>query len=926
VGRRQERSRVETVIDGALGGGVRLLLLTGEPGVGKTRLAQEASIEARRRGFLVATGRCYEPEQGVPFYPMLEALAMTYLAAPRSIQEEMPRRWPYLSRLLPDQSYGHPMSSSGGEEEQQWLFRAVTSFVQAIAVEVPVAVLLDDLHWSDSSSLKLLLHLVRHTRGHRVLLMGTYRDIDVHQGHPLQRALIDLNREQLVERLVVRPLPPPATTELIAAIVGGTEISPAVADLVHLNTDGNPLFVQEVIRAMLERGDLYQDNGCWTARNLEEIRVPEGVRSTISERLLRLSPQTQAVLYEASVVGQSFAFEALQRISQRREEEVERALEEAAAVGLVSEVGEDKYAFNHALTQQAFYDDLPARRRRRLHLAVAEALDSLPDSLRNQRAGDIARHFIESGDTERALPHALQAGDQAQQVFAYSEAERYYRMALELGSATWSSPVGAERIGESPLPIEGLAKLGGVLNILQEYDEALAVLERASELYRQRGDLDRQAGVIAQIGWIHRLRGTEEEGIARISTLIDSLERKPASHFALACLGIALTRLYFSLGRYEEELAAAERASSDARAADNDFLRAITEARRGAALITIGRRDDARAVLQEAVALVETTADRASTGADFLASWAKRTEVPFLTSTGAGLLESLAQIYRDSGDFERSRQYFEQALEVAEQAGIPGRTGWALVKLGGLAFLFGDWLGADAYFERASRIFGTTHAARYSRLQIAQLGLAKGELEEATQSLQEIIADSDPRRDLWLLRQAQRLLAERDLVESRPRAALRRLEPLLDRPGLQEPQVTALLPLLAWAHLRLGDRVATEEVLGRCLQRARAQSYRLAEADALRTRGMLRTMQKRWEEARGDFEQAISLSGSMPFPYGEARARYEYGTMCSEAGEPTQARDQWEAALAILQRLGARYDIELVMRALPEARAVQPHP
>jgi tetratricopeptide (TPR) repeat protein len=339
--------------------------------------------------------------------------------------------------------------------------------------------------------------------------------------------------------------------------------------------------------------------------------------------------------------------------------------------------------------------------------------------------------------------------------------------------------------------------------------------------------------------------------------------------------------------------------------------------------MTLGRSDDARAVLQETIGLVETGAGPGSTGADLLASWAASTGVPFLSSTGAGLLESLAQIYRDGGEFEQSRQYLEQALELAEKAGIPGRTGWALLKLSGLAFLLGYWPDARAYFERASRIFGLADAASYCRLHVAQLGLAEGDVEKAAESLETIIRRADSRRDLWLVRQAQRLLAERDLLDGRPESALARLEPLVDRPGLQEPQVTALMPLLAWAHLQLGDELEAEEILTRCLERARAQNHRLATADAIRIRGMLRTQQSKWKEAFSDFDEVTSLAKSMPYPYAEAQALYQSGmTHVRRRGllewRPAtgQAREHLQNALAIFQRLGARPYVERTEQAL----------
>lgn len=369
VGRKHVIGRVLTAIDAVVGGNGRLVLLAGEPGIGKTRLAQELAMEAGKRGFLVATGRCYEPEQVVPFYPFLEALAVAHAAAPRGIREEIPRRWPYLGGLLPEDAVERlthtrsPWTSSF--EGQQRLFRAVSGFLCAAAAEMPVAILLDDLHWADDDSLKLLLHLARHTRAGRILLLGTYRDVEIGARHPLERALVDLNRDRLVERVVVHRLDLKGTTELIGEASGGdAAVWPEFAAAVRDATNGNPFFIREIVRMLVGHGDLYQLDGRWHRRDFEEIHPPQTVRAAILQRLARLPPPTEAVLHEASVLGETFNFDDLRALGSYSEEELDEALEAAVSAGLIRETGPGPYTFNHILTQQALYSNLSARRRR----------------------------------------------------------------------------------------------------------------------------------------------------------------------------------------------------------------------------------------------------------------------------------------------------------------------------------------------------------------------------------------------------------------------------------------------------------------------------------------------------------------------------------------------------------------------------------
>jgi transcriptional regulator with XRE-family HTH domain len=267
VARQEEVSRILAAVDAVVEGMGRLILLRGEPGIGKTRLAQEAMVHLHDRSFLVAAGRCYEAEQAAPFYPFLEALSRLYAVCPTAIRSEVPHRWAYLGQLLPGQGVFPPARGPDAQEERRRLFRAVTSFLQTISVAIPVAVMLDDLHWADASSVKLLVYLARETRADRVLLLGTYRDVEVNPQHALGMALRDLDREGIMEGISVRPLSEEGTAAMIAAILETERVSEELAALVHQRTEGNPFFIQQVLRALVERDAVSHREGDWTHRS-----------------------------------------------------------------------------------------------------------------------------------------------------------------------------------------------------------------------------------------------------------------------------------------------------------------------------------------------------------------------------------------------------------------------------------------------------------------------------------------------------------------------------------------------------------------------------------------------------------------------------------------------------------------------------------
>ena len=891
VARDDELRRILPAVDAVAGGSGRLLFLVGEPGVGKTRLAQEITLQLRNRSFLVASGRCYEPQEAVPFYPFLEALGTLYTAAPSSIRAGIARRWPYLVRLLPNVHQPAPAGSAEGREDQERLFWSVTGFVQVIAEEMPVALLLDDLHWADTTSLALLQHLARHTRAYRALLLGTYRDVDVGQQHPLERALQDLNREQLAERVSIRGLEREGTAALIATTFDEEEVSVEFSQLVYQHTEGNPFFVQEVLRALVERGDIYREDGRWERREVEEIAVPESVRSAIRERLSRLSPEGQEILHEASVLGQTFTFDELRSVGNTSEDQVEAALQEAVEAGLVRFAQRDDYVFSHALTQHTLYTDLMPRRRRRVHLAAGETLERLPEVKRQERAAELAWHFLEGGERERALPYVMLAGYQAEAVFAHSEAERHYRTVSEL----------AREVGDGGREAEALERLSAVLKAAGRFDASLEPLEQAAAMYRAAGDGQSEVRAVAQIGRLHRERGTLEEGISRLQPLLESLESDNPPPW-LAAPYVALAHLCFARGRYSEALTAAERAADLARGVGDERILAEAEGRRGAALAKLGR-------LGEAFQVSEQVIDLAESAGDF------ETLARTLTNLG------YESVFR--GELARAEVYLKRALEVADRVGNPAISIYARAVLCQAFFYRGDWKQARGYAEQAAELAAASGPSWYSAYPVGWLGvldLLEGDRELASRRLQESIAIADRNGDLQAQRHMQAWLAEDDMLTGHPEAAAARLEPLLDRPGFEEVDVSRLLPVLARARAETGDLVEADQIVANAVRRVSAQYRGPPLAEALIVQGMVRTYQGRWEEADHPLSEALALAGSVPYPHAEGRALFERGRLHLGKGEQEQARERLEQALAIFQRLGAQPYIGRTEQALAALR------
>jgi tetratricopeptide (TPR) repeat protein/transcriptional regulator with XRE-family HTH domain len=888
VARTEELKRVITMVDAVEGGSGRLILLAGEPGVGKTRLAQEVMLRLEERGFLIATGRCYQPEQAVPYYPFVEALAAAYEAAPVTLQSEVPRRWPYVEWLLPDRPSVIRADEVDRQDVQQRFFWAVAHFLGALAEIRPLAVLLDDLQWADESSLKLFQYAARASRAHRIFLLGTYRDVDIDRRHPLDRVLRDLHREGLLTEMVIRRLPQEGTAALTAAMLGEVDMSEAFVALLHARTDGNPFFTQEVVRALIERGDLFVADGVWRSQTEAEIEVPRSIRSAIGERLARLSEPAQEVLSEASVLGQTFAFRDLGAMRGRPREHVDDALDDALMASLIRITDKERFSFNHALTQQTLYEELPVRRRTRLHLLAAEALERLPDATRRKRAPELVWHFLQADEGTRALPYAMVAGDQAEAVFAHTEALQHYRTALELAHA----------IHDRPREAEALEKLGVLLRFGTHYDQAHEVLERAVAAYRAIEDPEGEARATRQIGAVLFFTGQPTEGIARVRATVERLERMsgPASSRALAYAYWALAVQLVPTGEYGDILAASARIAELGQAANDARAMAAAAWLRGLGLCAVGSPGEARRSLEAAL--------------------------PFFTSSGdkfqlAQVTCNIGRTYLHEGNVDRATAYLQQTLELFEVMGDQAELAWASCYTGDVAFVTGDWAEARRHYERSAALARTTVPRYHSHalLHLAELSLLEEATEQGMEDIKWGLAVAEQCSEVAAIRKAGRLLAEQDLAAGDAEAALARLQPLLDGLGQEAPHAFPP-PVLAEAYLATGDEVRADELVAGRIERFRRQHRRRSLADWLRIQGKVRVRQGRSGEAQQAYEEAASLAHALPYPHAEATALFESGILHSHNGEVQQARERLEEALAIFRHLAARPHIKQTEDAL----------
>jgi tetratricopeptide (TPR) repeat protein len=550
---------------------------------------------------------------------------------------------------------------------------------------------------------------------------------------------------------------------------------------------------------------------------------------------------------------------------------------------LLVEAGEVGYQFPHDLIREVVLADLSAVRRRQWHRWVAEALEQAPGEAPVEQ---LAYHYLRAGVNETAVLYLEQAGDRALALCANAEAAGYYRELLaQLGHL--KRPLDAARACE---------KLGKLLTVTWQLEEALEVLSQAEATYRTAGDRERQQLVLAEIGHLHARRRRSAEGLQLLLPLLEAAG--PAtSPRVLAAVYKALASLYNDLQRYQESLAAAEQAVALARMTGDDAVLVPALELYDWALFTLGQFEQGLQVAEEVHARAERVGDL------------------WHVSDSLGIFAWHACVVQ--GAFAQSRAYRDRGLELSERLGDPELQYWHLITRGRLNFLSGDWQAARADGERARALnpWKGDYLDTCSLLvTLGLVSLAEGQWAEATRWLEEGMAMAERTQNLNAQGSGQATLAERDLLAGQPQVARARLEPLLAHLGLEHVELFVVLPLLAWAALQLGEQGQAEALLAQAL--AQTRQVRLFLPDVLRIQALLCIRQERWEEAQAVLEETLSLCQAMPYPYAEAKALYVYGLLHQAKGEPAQAHERWKVALAILHRLGERLYAEQVERAL----------
>ncbi len=890
--REAEMDAVQKTVAASVRGESGLLLLVGEVGIGKTRLADEALERARKSGVRVMRGRCAPGELSSPYAPWVEAFRMFVREATAAqLYRVLGTQARELARLVPEvvEKLGAlpPSISIDPEMARAQFLEGILQLVDRLASEGPLVLFLDDLHWADPASSALLRHLVPRLKNRPVLFLGAYRKAEEEENRELRETLAELHREHLESTVTLGRLEAGHVGSLIAQMFHTEQVSDEFTNLVHSRTGGNPLLIEEVLRALVKDRVIYWSGSGWERRPVDQIEIPEGVKEIILQRLRRYDEKTLDLLRIASVFGYEFDFDLLQEISGEEETKLLDLVEGLIRGRLIQEVGgahgRSVYVFADHPTRDVLYDQVSLVRRRRTHLRIAQALERQGGKLVRDRAAELAHHFLQGNDVAKAREYSFRAAERAASVFAHSESRGHYRTALEL----------AEEAGDEDARAEILERLAWETNFLGLGAESFEHHLAAADVYGKLGRRQEQARALSAAATLAREALSDVPRALRLAResikLLEGTEESPS-----------LVQAYTSLA---------------------------------VLLASTGAVPEARELLVKAQALGQKfhLVDEVSTSLQFLANtapWSKKAE-GVAQSTEAARIAERGDAVRTStkltnfgimlgfttSDIPGALEVMERARKEAERRGQAQYAAFARGARASLLAAAGRWPEARREAEAvlaASGGRGRTLGDAMALSALAgceattgDLGRAN-ELEERARKLWEGMQASTSAAtvEAWIVERSLDDGREDTEGEARVEALLASVLPN-ERTLVGVRQRATLLLAVAEARLRHGNIEGTRplveelEVLARELDEPWAAAYRD------RVVGQVCLAQGLTPEAVERLRNGAEFALKAGLPFEEGKTRQLLGGALVKAGRNEEARAEFDRAIGIFERLGA---------------------
>ncbi len=911
INRVAEMQVLREAADRAASGQGGVVFLYGEAGIGKTRLARELGAYARSKGMQVLSGRCPAlfRMDGVPPYVLWEEVIKDYLeiCTPEQLYRvigsypiEVSKLAPQLKQKLRTFPQSFPLSP---EHSRDRLFEAVTQFITNISKEAPLLVILDDLQWTDQSSLLLMHYLARGVYKESLLILGAYRDTYVDDQHPLYPVLTELNRERLLQSVSMKRMSFDDVMEMIKRILEQDDVPREFCRLVYEKTRGNPFFVEEVMKSLKEDGVIYREKNKWKIIEVSKIEFPETVKDVIKARISRLDDECQNVLTMASFAGKDFTFEALRGVTGVEEDELVEIMEKMLKTGLIKEStirAEDTYSFADIIVRDVVYEEGSRLKRKRFHGVVGQALEKVYAGNIDKHFGDLASHFLESGDKDKALDYFLKAGDKAANVYANSEAVSYFQSALRLLE---------EKEGELLERGRVLERLGDIERLVGKYDACTRYWSEELLLWRQLHEKRKVARLhrkMANVLWNEI--GDTERAKDHHEKALKIMEAEPES-VELASLYEDMAHMYYRTGDMVKARRPAEKAIELGKKLNAHEVIASSYASLGTIFMFTGDRNKALECLETALKI----------------------------ALDNGYMETALRTYNNlaitlpAEEYEKRLECLEKGLELSKKVGHVGMICWIGTVLAWMYVFMGNMKNAMSLAEESVTLARKTDDMTNLSASLSVLGSVYqvlGEWDKSEQYYEEALSISQRLNEFQAMGESHRALAwlHFDKGEyAKAREFYEKMYKVYEEAGARYSQMWNSTWVI-WTYIELGEIEKAENLIDSLQEFALDVKDKGLIADADGMRAMLFRAQKKWKESIEHFEKSLkeweALNARRWNVHWFARMILcEYARVYLERdqeGDREKAYNLLNQALEIFQKMGAKKEIEKVKARIVE--------
>lgn len=760
VNRVQEMVLLKDSADKATHGEGGVVFIYGEAGIGKTRLTNEIATHANLRGMRILYGRCPAlfKATGVPPYTLWKEVIKEYLqgCTPEELQRVVGYYPGEISKIIPEIKQKLIVFSESPvlspDLERDRLFEAVFQFVTNISKITPLIVVLDDLQWADPSSLLLLHYLSRGIYRENLLFLGAYRDTEIEAKHPLSSVLTDLNRARLLQCARLKRFSYSEVTQMVKQILGLGEVPNEFCERIYEKTDGNPFFIEEVITSLKEEGVIYcKENQC-KIRSFFKIEFPRTVKDVLKERIDRLDKECQELLLTASFIGNDFTFEALREVTGIEDEKLLEKTENILKTGLLRckvSRGEELCSFVDILIRDVLCEEVSPLRSKKLHLDIARALEKVYGNKKEEHCGELATHFLEGGEKDKAFDYFLKAGEKAKKVYANNEAASYFRTALELAQEKNSVPETRIRILEELGDVEEL--LGKHENCLESWNEVLRLLDSSQEKDSAARIHRKIARILwSKLGWTDKAEKHQDQALKILETQPESLE--------LSSLMADMARMYLRAGDLSKAAPLGQKAleislkMNDSEAISSSYITL------GVLFYLQGDRTKAINYLEEAlkISLNQGCLENAVYAFDNIGFTLERTNEKEKRldcyQKGLNLAKKIGAISAQSwignnlsdmligmGNTNDALQMKEDSISINRKTGNLVNLTLSLSAMGHLYQILGKWTECERCLVEATRIsqkISDMPSYGFTQLAVASFYIEKGEYTKANELLQ----------------------------------------------------------------------------------------------------------------------------------------------------------------------------------------------